>query len=139
MKVHISTLGLLAVFYGLYLWAQATSFAEVLAIYVGPYLVVNAWLTLITLLHHTHAEVPHYDDRAWTWLRGKNHFNILKALLEPSTETTPLSLMLFIIKLEPLMFSTTFSQIFLTTTVKRLMSTSNRLWDNITTVTTRIF
>lgn len=70
MKVHISTLGLLAVFYGLYLWAQATSFAEVLAIYVGPYLVVNAWLTLITLLHHTHADVPHYDDRAWTWLRG---------------------------------------------------------------------
>lgn len=76
MKVHISTLGLLAVFYGLYLWAQATSFAEVLAIYVGPYLVVNAWLTLITLLHHTHTDVPHYDDRAWTWLKGLKCLNI---------------------------------------------------------------
>lgn len=73
MKVHLSTFGILLVFYGLYRWAQATSFAEVLAIYIGPYLVVNAWLTLITLLHHTHPDVPHYDNKAFTWLKGINY------------------------------------------------------------------
>lgn len=42
----------------------------VLAVYVGPYLVVNAWLVTITLLQHTDAEVPHYDDADWSYVRG---------------------------------------------------------------------
>jgi omega-6 fatty acid desaturase (delta-12 desaturase) len=70
LKVHISTLGICGVFYFLYLWAQQTSFAEVLAVYIGPYMVVNAWISLITYLQHTDAEVPHYDETAWTWVKG---------------------------------------------------------------------
>jgi len=69
-KVTISNFGLLIMFYGLYLWAQATSFSQVLAIYIGPYLVVNAYLTGITYLQHTEEDIPHYDETTWTWLKG---------------------------------------------------------------------
>lgn len=70
VKVGISNMGMAVVIYGLYLWAQATSFYEVLAVYIGPYLIVNAYLTGITYLQHTEDEVPHYDETAWTWLKG---------------------------------------------------------------------
>ena len=30
--------------------------------YVGPYIVVNAWLVLYTWLQHTHPEIPHSDN-----------------------------------------------------------------------------
>lgn len=50
LKVTLSNIGLCAVIYGLYRWALATSFAEVMAMYIGPYLVINAWLTVITFL-----------------------------------------------------------------------------------------
>lgn len=69
-KVIITNIGLIAVVYGLYLWAQATSFALVAALYLGPYLVVNMWLTGYTLLQHTDENVPHYDASAWNWLKG---------------------------------------------------------------------
>ncbi|CAD8178615.1 unnamed protein product [Paramecium octaurelia] len=70
VKVTASNIGLCLVIYGLYKWYQATSFAEVMALYLGPYLVVNMWLTIITFLQHTDADVPHYDETAWTWLKG---------------------------------------------------------------------
>lgn len=35
-----------------------------------PYLFVNAWLVMITLLQHTHPALPHYNDQEWEWLRG---------------------------------------------------------------------
>ncbi|EAS03232.2 fatty acid desaturase (macronuclear) [Tetrahymena thermophila SB210] len=70
LKVHLSNLGLVIVGYLLYLWARQTSFTYVFAIYFGPYLVVNAWLTGITFLQHTEDTVPHYDKSAWSWLRG---------------------------------------------------------------------
>jgi omega-6 fatty acid desaturase (delta-12 desaturase) len=41
-----------------------------MAVYIGPYMVVNSYLTIITFLQHTDAEVPHYDETAWTWLKG---------------------------------------------------------------------
>lgn len=69
-KVIITNIGLGLVIYGLYLWAQATSFATVFAMYIGPYLVGNMWLTGYTLLHHTAEDIPHYDESKWTWLRG---------------------------------------------------------------------
>jgi fatty acid desaturase len=43
-------------------------------VYIGPYLVVNAWLVVITLLHHTDPDVPFYDETSWTWLNGKTLF-----------------------------------------------------------------
>lgn len=38
--------------------------------YVGPLMVVNFYLVLITLLQHTHPALPHYDEAEWDWLRG---------------------------------------------------------------------
>ncbi|CAD8141916.1 unnamed protein product [Paramecium pentaurelia] len=70
LKVSLSNIGLCFVIFGLYKWAQATSFAEVMALYIGPYLVVNMWLTIITFLQHTDINVPHYDSTSWNWLKG---------------------------------------------------------------------
>lgn len=52
-KANFSTAAVLTVIYGLYKWAMVTSFAHVLAYYLGPYLVVNGWLISYTYLHHT--------------------------------------------------------------------------------------
>ncbi len=38
--------------------------------YIAPYLIVNMWLVMITLLQHTHPSLPHYNDQEWEWLRG---------------------------------------------------------------------
>ena len=38
--------------------------------YVIPYLIVNFWLVMITLLQHTHPDLPHYHTTEWDWLRG---------------------------------------------------------------------
>ena len=39
-------------------------------VYIAPYLIVNMWLVMITLLQHTHPSLPHYNDQEWEWLRG---------------------------------------------------------------------
>lgn len=39
-------------------------------VYIAPYLMVNMWLVMITLLQHTHPSLPHYTDAEWEWLRG---------------------------------------------------------------------
>ena len=39
-------------------------------VYVVPYLMVNAWLVMITQLQHTHPSLPHYTADGWDWLRG---------------------------------------------------------------------
>ena len=39
-------------------------------VYIVPYLIVNMWLVMITLLQHTHPALPHYSDKEWEWLRG---------------------------------------------------------------------
>ena len=68
-KVRISALGVLVVI-GLLIWAAiATSPWLVLALYVGPYMVTNAWLVTYTWLQHTDTETPHYDDD-WSFVRG---------------------------------------------------------------------
>jgi omega-6 fatty acid desaturase (delta-12 desaturase) len=69
-KVMLSNLGIGISVYLLYLWAQRTSFLDVLAVYIGPYLVVNMWLTGYTWLHHIDENVPHYDEDGWNWLKG---------------------------------------------------------------------
>ena len=42
----------------------------VIKFYGIPYLFLNFWLVLITYLHHTHPEVPHYRDAVWNFQRG---------------------------------------------------------------------
>ncbi len=70
-RVWASTAGILAMLAVLVWWAiAAESVVPVLALYVGPYLVVNAWLVTYTWLQHTGDEIPHLDDEEWSWLRG---------------------------------------------------------------------
>lgn len=70
-KVLLSTLGVGVVLAGLVTWGwMAGSAWPVLALYVGPYLVVNFWLVLYTWLHHTDVDIPHLDSDEWTWVEG---------------------------------------------------------------------
>jgi omega-6 fatty acid desaturase (delta-12 desaturase) len=70
VEVFISDLAL--VVFGGILWraAQAYGWAWLTCVYIIPYLVVNHWLVMITLLQHTHRSLPHYEDKEWDWLRG---------------------------------------------------------------------
>jgi fatty acid desaturase len=71
VKAWVSTLGVIAAVGILCWWTYAAeSGIPVLALYVGPYLVVNFWLVLYTWLHHTDVEVPHFQDDEWSWVRG---------------------------------------------------------------------
>ncbi len=69
-KVWLSDIGVVAMLGLLGWWASSAGFSSVLALYGGPYLVVNFWLVLYTLLQHTDVDVPHFDDEEWTWVKG---------------------------------------------------------------------
>lgn len=69
-RIFLSSVGIMATLAGL-VWASVTyGFATVACFYLGPYLVVNAWLVGYTWLQHTDPKVPHYGDDEWTWLKG---------------------------------------------------------------------
>jgi omega-6 fatty acid desaturase (delta-12 desaturase) len=70
MEVVISDCALIAVLGVLSSLGQTMGFVWLLKVYIIPYLVVNHWLVMITLLQHTHPELPHYKDKEWDWLRG---------------------------------------------------------------------
>lgn len=44
-----------------------------MALYGGPYLVINAWLVLYTWLQHTDVDVPHFEDDEHNFVRGALH------------------------------------------------------------------
>lgn len=70
-KVLWSAAGVIATLALLALWAVAAgSVVPVLALYVGPYLVVNAWLVTYTWLHHTSPDTPHFEGSEWSYVRG---------------------------------------------------------------------
>jgi omega-6 fatty acid desaturase (delta-12 desaturase) len=69
-KVRWSSAGVLITLGLLTWWAISASPWLVLAVYVGPYLVVNAWLVTYTWLHHTNADIPHYGEDDWSFVRG---------------------------------------------------------------------
>jgi len=70
VKVVASGLGVIGVIGMLAYWAKCTSFWTVAAVYGGPYLVLNAWLGIVTLLHHTDTDVPHLEGEEWNYVRG---------------------------------------------------------------------
>ncbi|KAL4436995.1 hypothetical protein ABPG75_004134 [Micractinium tetrahymenae] len=70
IEVAVSDVALVAVLYGLRQLAATMGWAWLVKTYVIPYLIVNFWLVTITLLQHTHPELPHYSDDEWDWLRG---------------------------------------------------------------------
>ena len=69
-KVWLSDIGVVVMLGLLGWWTSTAGFLPVLAVYVGPYLVMNSWLVLYTLLHHTDVDIPHFDDEEWTWVKG---------------------------------------------------------------------
>lgn len=60
----------MAILYGLYQVAQSFGWLWLVKVYVMPYLVVNHWLVIITMLQHTHPDLPHYSSSEWDWMRG---------------------------------------------------------------------
>ncbi|XP_055822362.1 delta(12)-fatty-acid desaturase FAD2-like [Solanum dulcamara] len=70
LQIYISDVGVIATIYLLYRVALTQGLTWVVCIYGVPLLIVNGFIVLITLLHHTHASLPHYDSSEWNWLRG---------------------------------------------------------------------
>ncbi|DAZ92563.1 TPA: hypothetical protein N0F65_012793 [Lagenidium giganteum] len=46
------------------------SLVTMIKFYFVPYLIVNAFLVLITYLQHTDTYIPHFREGEWNWLRG---------------------------------------------------------------------
>lgn len=69
-KVIFSSLGVLATVALLVVWAVLRSPMEMVAVYLAPYMIVNGWLVTYTWLQHTDADVPHYGDDDWSFVRG---------------------------------------------------------------------
>merc|ERR1712003_253060 len=69
-KVIASGAAVIGVIGALAYWAKCTSFWTVAAVYGGPYLILNAWLGVVTLLHHTDVDVPHLEGEEWSFIRG---------------------------------------------------------------------
>lgn len=70
VKIVVSDVFLAAFVYVLYLASVEYTFLAVAKYYLVPYLIVNFWLVLITLLQHSDPTLPHYDGKAWDWVRG---------------------------------------------------------------------
>ncbi|KAL9240164.1 hypothetical protein vseg_014413 [Gypsophila vaccaria] len=70
LQIYISDVGILAVGYGLYHLMANNGLIWLICVYGGPLLIMNALIVVITLLHHTHPSLPHYEYSEWDWLRG---------------------------------------------------------------------
>ena len=69
-KVWLSDCGICLTLIALVILAINYGLAMVAAFYIGPLLVVNAWLVIYTWLHHTDTDVPHFSDSEFTHTRG---------------------------------------------------------------------
>lgn len=70
VEIVVSDAALALVMYVLYMTGEAMGWGWMVRTYIVPYLIVNFWLVMITLLQHTHPHLPHYTDAEWDWLRG---------------------------------------------------------------------
>ncbi|THH06484.1 hypothetical protein EW145_g4062 [Phellinidium pouzarii] len=50
--------------------SQIYGFSEVVKYYLLPWLCVSHWFIMITYLHHTSADLPHYREGKWNFQRG---------------------------------------------------------------------
>mmetsp|Transcript_24166 Transcript_24166/g.36063 ORF Transcript_24166/g.36063 Transcript_24166/m.36063 type:complete len:472 (-) Transcript_24166:589-2004(-) len=72
-KVFKSDVGIAAVVGALAAWAICDGPAEVMALYGGPLIVINAWLVLYTWLQHTDVDVPHFTEDEHNYVKGALH------------------------------------------------------------------
>eukprot|EP00123_Amoebidium_parasiticum_P011904 comp20979_c0_seq1/m.28096 comp20979_c0_seq1/g.28096 ORF comp20979_c0_seq1/g.28096 comp20979_c0_seq1/m.28096 type:complete len:388 (-) comp20979_c0_seq1:393-1556(-) len=69
-KIHVGNGAIAAWTFILYLLCETYGAYYVLWLYVPSLVVCNAYLSSVTLLQHTHIDVPHFDEGEWNWLRG---------------------------------------------------------------------
>jgi len=69
-KVWLSDWGIGLTLACLGLWAAKAGLASVVALYVAPLVVVNAWLVAYTWLQHTDTDVPHLAASDFSYMRG---------------------------------------------------------------------
>ena len=69
-KVWISDLGIVLVLIGLFILGFKYGIIPLLAMYIGPLIVINSWLVIYTWLHHTDTDVPHLPNSDFSFLRG---------------------------------------------------------------------
>lgn len=72
-KVYKSDVGIAAVVGGLLAWTLCNGLPQVMALYGGPLIVVNAWLVLYTWLQHTDVDVPHFTNDNHNFVKGALH------------------------------------------------------------------
>lgn len=72
-KVLKSDIGIAAVVGGLVAWSVCRGIPEVMALYGGPLLVINAWLVTYTWLQHTDVDVPHFGIKDHNFVKGAFH------------------------------------------------------------------
>ncbi|CAI5741572.1 unnamed protein product [Hyaloperonospora brassicae] len=68
--IVLSDVGLVLALAGLAALVHALSLVAMVKLYFVPYVVVNAYLVLITFLQHTDTYIPHFREGEWNWLRG---------------------------------------------------------------------
>ena len=72
-KIWLSDLGILSTLSLLYYLSTIYGFLTILALYGGPYLIINSWLVLYTWLQHTEVDVPHYNNNYHSFIKGAFH------------------------------------------------------------------
>jgi len=72
-KVWLSDLGVLSTLSLLFYLSTIYGFPIILALYGGPYLIINSWLVLYTWLQHTEVDVPHFDNNNHHFIKGAFH------------------------------------------------------------------
>ena len=68
--VLISDLGVVLMACVLQRAAMQYGWWNVMKFYGIPWFWVSHWLVMITYLHHTDPELPHYRNKSWTYSRG---------------------------------------------------------------------
>ena len=69
-KVWISDIGVGLTLFALIFLVYTYGLFPILVMYIGPLLVVNAWLVIYTWLHHTDLDVPHLSNSEFTFMKG---------------------------------------------------------------------
>jgi len=72
-KVFKSDIGVAFVAASAVVWAACNGIPQMMALYGGPLIVVNAWLVLYTWLQHTDVDVPHFSDEDHNFVKGALH------------------------------------------------------------------
>jgi len=72
-KVFKSDVGVAAVAASAIAWAACNGLPQMMALYGGPLIIVNAWLVLYTWLQHTDVDVPHFSQGNHNFVKGALH------------------------------------------------------------------